>query len=224
MEGRSNCPYLCPPKEAILHCCLSCDSTVVTNSHSHHVWKHQGPTEPASDFFRVSKHPQWLMVQLHWTALSRGEHQHADCAAERELHPTLSHHPSHQHQDHRQLDQHDGAQEGAGRLAQVSGSFPWRRKQRKCSILDGWWWLCLIPDNMKLKSGPSWSPLYYAEITWSECKAVLVGKFVIPVLLEWPANDSGGEKADGLRASTKPQAPNIFHLFKKLKNTCMSSY
>lgn len=64
------------------------------------------------------------MVQLHRAALPRGKHQHADRAAHGELHPPLSHHPSHQHQDHRQLDEHHGAQEGAGHPAQVSSPLP----------------------------------------------------------------------------------------------------
>lgn len=68
------------------------------------------------------------MVQLHRAALPRREHQHADCSAHRELHPPVGHHPPHQHQDHRQLDGYDGAQEGAGDSAQVSSFVLWRTK------------------------------------------------------------------------------------------------
>lgn len=130
-EGKNHCPYVCPSKEAIfgkrkfspwialfpLELPWWSATTHATSG------SHWGYTDPASDFSRVDQHPRRLLVQLHWTPLPWRQHQHADCTAKRELHPTLCHHPSHQHQDHRQLEEHDGAQKGAGHPAQVRSSF-----------------------------------------------------------------------------------------------------
>ena len=66
------------------------------------------------------------MVQLHRAALPRRKHQHADRAADRELRAAVCHRPSHQHQDHRQLGGHHGAQARAGHPAQVSSPVPKR--------------------------------------------------------------------------------------------------
>lgn len=157
-ERRNNCLYLCPFKETIFRKekfsnwialfplkLPMWSANIQATSRSH-----QGYPEPASDFFRVYKHPQWFMVQLHRTALPWGKHQHADRLANRELYPVVGHYPSHQHQDHRQLDEHHGAQEGAGHLAQVSGPSPWKEDTGSTPSQEK---LCQIPDSMKLGNG-----------------------------------------------------------------------